>query len=135
MKNLQKIKIQLSKLNGNELVEISKWIYKRKRIVGRRECKAIIQKKIDDISALPVGTKVIIDNNNWQDLTGKVGEIVRHLGRGSNRSQVKLDETGLIWNIPRRYISVDISEDNLKEIENQKKAGAMLGRIFARVEF
>ena len=117
---LKKIKIQLSKLNINELKELDNYFYERKKIVRKLDYQKRIQDKIDEITVLPVGTKVVIDNNNWPDLTGRKGVIVRHLGRKSTNTNIRLFDDKAVWSLERRYLSADLSEENLKRIEKQR---------------
>lgn len=133
IEKIKKIKMQLSKLNLAELNEISTYVYDRKKIVSKREFDVLIQKKIDDITALPVGTKVIINNHNWPDFTGKIGTIVRHKERKSIMTIVKIDE--LPWSIPRKYLSADLSEKNLEMIQKRKKDGQVITKIFDKIGF
>jgi hypothetical protein len=135
MKSLQKIKMQLSKLDCNELNEIIKYIYERKDIVSKRNYQKRIQDKIDHITKLPIGTKIVINNNSWPKLTGRIGIIIEHLGRGSERSIIELDDDQRRWRIPRRYLSDNISEENLKVILKQKKDTEILDGILNKINF
>jgi len=127
-KKLTRIKQQISRLEYRQLSELDKYLSKKKDEAWRRIRAQEAKDRNLKIVALPRGSKLIFTDSRY-DLCGKIGIKERDLSRGSNRTTVIFGTTR--WNCPRKDLSTDISEENIRRLTAARSASAALNRMFS----
>ena len=127
-KKLTRIKQQISRLDYEQLTELSKYLTKKKEDAWKQRRAQKVANHSERIKSLPAGSKVVFTDSRY-DLCGEIGTIVKHLGRGSFRTTI---DFGLlkIWRCPRRDLSEDISEEHITRLKAARKASAAIHGIF-----
>ncbi len=127
-KKLTRIKQQISRLEYRQLSELSKYLSKKKDEAWRK-VRAQDAKNHDlKIVALPRGSKLVFTDSRY-DLCGKIGIKERDLSRRSSRTTVVFGTTR--WNCPRKDLSTDLSEENIRRLKAAHSASAALSGIFS----
>ena len=129
---LTKIRSSICRLDYQELGTLESWL--RKRIQKMWPVERVKRKRAheESIKALPKGTIVVFTDSRHK-FCGKVGKIVRHLGRNSNRTAVDFQEIG-IWHIPRVQLSANVSEDRIKGLKVCKNLSGVLNKVFSKMQ-
>lgn len=126
-KKLTKIKQQISRLDHAQLIELNKYLSKKKEDAWKQKRAQEAAAHDLKICSLPRGAKVVFTDSRY-DLCGKIGIKERDLSRGSSRTTVVFGTTR--WNCPRRNLSTNISEENIIRLKAARSASAALNRIF-----
>lgn len=134
---IKNIKLQISKIQDiKELYELEKYCKHRIAITRKRNREKEEKERIEKITGLSPGTRVVFSYKRDPEFLGKIGVIVRHLGRGSENSIVKFDDQRHSWRVPRSWLSGDLSENHLKELEGYrkmaKKGQEILNQVFGK---
>jgi len=128
-KKLTRIKQQISRLDYEQLTELSKYLSKKKNDASKQRRAQEAVTHSEKIKSLPPGSKVTCTDSRY-DLCGEIGTIIQHLGRGSFRTTVDFGALK-IWRCPRRDLSTDISEENIRRLKAARSASAAMNRIFS----
>jgi len=128
---LTKIKRQIARLEYSDICELYKWLIKKKEDAWKKERIKRKQEYDEKIKALSPGTEVVA-TEMADDLAGLIGKVVYHLGRGSPRTLVDFGEKGK-WNVPRRMLSDNITEEHIKQIKRHNQINVNFNRVFSRV--
>ena len=128
-KKLTKIRGMIYCLDYEQLTELSKYVSKKKDEAWRRKRAQEAKDHSFKIVALPRGSKLIFTDSRY-DLCGKIGIKEKDLSRGSTRTTVVFGTTR--WNCPRKDLSTDISEENIRRLKAAHAASAALSGIFSK---
>jgi len=132
---LKKAKRATGKLDWEEFVALEKYMRKRRDLLWRLRRAEQTKRKEDEIRNLPSGTKVIHTDTRYE-IGGQVGTIVRHLGRGSKRTIIdfgKIVDGYQRWRVWSRNLSADVSEENVKRLNQNKRLGAFMTGVLNKV--
>lgn len=129
---LTKIKRLIARLDYPQIVQLEKYFHKKKDESWRKERAKRRTEHIEKIRALPVGTEVVSTNTSFE-LSGKIGKIVRHLGRGSTRTVVDFGDKGT-WRVPSQYLSADVSDEYIKRLKGSKIVVKALNSALSKIQ-
>lgn len=130
-KRIAKIKSQIRLLEYAQVVELFKWVEKKKDEMWREVRIMKIKEKEDEVRSLPIGAKVVFKDARYE-ICGTVGKIIKHLGRGSNRTSVDFGKKGT-WRVPSRELSADTKEEHIKQLIQNKKLSHVLNRALTGI--
>ena len=132
-KELLKAKSAIYQLDYRELGILESWL--RKRIQKMWPIERAKRKKEHDgsIKALPKGTMVVFTDSR-HEFCGKVGEIVRHLGRNSNRTAVDFGKEIGVWHVPRVNLSSDINAGRISGLKTCRYVGRTLNKVLSNLK-
>jgi len=137
MKNdrLKKAKNAVAKLDWKEFIELEKYMRKRRETLWKTHRAKQLEEKENEIRSLPPGTKVVHTDTRYV-IGGQVGTIVRHLGCGSRRTLIdfgKVVDGYQRWRIWSRNLSADVSEENIKRLNGNKRLGKVMTNMLNKV--
>jgi len=132
---LKKAKSTVARLDWSDFQKLEKYFKIRRDVLWKAHRAKKIKEKEDEIRSLPPGTKVIHTDTRYE-IGGQVGIIVRHLGRGSKRTVI--DFGNVIdgyqkWRVWSRNLSADVSDENIKRLNQNKRLGTFMTGILNKV--
>lgn len=122
---LTKIKRLISRLNHEELSNLSSFLSKKKNEAWLKLRVQKIQEHNDKISSLLIGSKVLFTDTRY-DLAGIVAKVTGH---GRKKTYIEIE--GKAWNCPRNMLSVNITEENIVRVKAARKAATAMNKIFS----
>ena len=126
-KKLTRIKQQISRLDYGQLSELSNYLAKKKNDAWKNRRAQEAKDHDFKIIALPRGSKLVFTDSRY-DLCGKIGIKEKDLSRGSTRTVVVFGTTR--WTCPRKDLSTDLREENIRRLKAAHAASAALSGIF-----
>lgn len=132
-KKLIKIKKSVCRLDWQEFNELEKWLRKRREKMWKAERLKRKKEHEESIKALSVGAMVTATDSRCE-LCGKVGKVVRHLERNSNRTVVDFGKEIGIWRIPRIQLTANISENNINQLKMCKNLSGIVNKALSKIE-
>ena len=135
MKNEKLIKIKRSvcRLDWQEFNELEKWLRKRREIMWKTERLKRKREHEESIKALPKGALVTPTDSRYE-ICGKVGKVIRHLEKNSNRTVVDFGEEIGIWRIPRSQLSADVSKNNINQLKMCRNLSGVMNKALSKIE-
>jgi len=130
----RKVYQAVKNLDPQQTREIEKYV---RKIQGKKSAKQRIemkQKRFEEIRSWKPGTKIVCSSFREPAFDGKTGVIVRHLGRGSNRTVVNFDSeinNANKWHIPSIWLS-KATPEKVKQVQETAALNKGLGRILTK---
>jgi len=128
---LTKIKRLISRLEWEEFTELEKYMRKSQEKKWQKERLKRKLEHEESIKKLSSGTEVTCTDSR-DELCGRIGKIVRHLERNSNRTVVDFGKLG-IWRIPRSRLSANVGENRINQLKMCKNLSGVLNKALIKI--
>jgi len=130
----RKVYQAIKNLDPQQTKEIEKYVRKIQGKKSTKQRKERKQEQFEEIRSWEPGTRVVCSSFREPAFDGKTGKIIRHLGRGSNRTVVEFDEKingSTIWHIPSIWLS-KATPEKVKQVQTTAKLNKGLGKILTK---